>query len=137
MWGGLLASSCSEDGKDESNLMFVNLLRQLTRSQARIVKYACERAQKTVSYGLIWAPKDSLLLKRQELYDIAGVTDINQLDRELDHLRSLDLIAGGLSLSDSDVANISPRPLALHLYVRCQGSRAPPTEFFGLKEVAR
>ncbi|WP_236446840.1 hypothetical protein, partial [Pseudomonas syringae] len=32
LWGGLLASSCTESGSDESNLMFINLLSQLTSS---------------------------------------------------------------------------------------------------------
>jgi hypothetical protein len=29
MWGGLLASSCSPDGNDDSNLIFIGLLKQL------------------------------------------------------------------------------------------------------------
>jgi hypothetical protein len=33
MWAGLLASSCSSDGKDQSNLVFINLLEQMTSAQ--------------------------------------------------------------------------------------------------------
>src|SRR5947209_5743600 len=56
MWGGLLASSCTESGDDDSNLLFVNLLGGLTRMQAKVVKYACEQAKKIVlPNGLIQA----------------------------------------------------------------------------------
>src|SRR4030042_1403244 len=30
MWGGLLASSCTKDGADETNLIFVNILCQIS-----------------------------------------------------------------------------------------------------------
>ena len=46
MWAGLLASACTEDGKDDSNLLFMNLLSQLTGVQVAILKYGCEKAQK-------------------------------------------------------------------------------------------
>lgn len=136
LWGGLLTSSCSEDGRDESNLIFVNILRQLTSSEAKLLKYACERAQKEVLHGLIWVPEHTLICKREDLYEITGVTDIDRLDRELDHLRALDLIVGGFQVGHSNQANITPRPFALHMYVRCQGSRASPIQYFGLSQVA-
>ena len=46
LWAGLLASSCTEDGKDESNLIFINILAQLTSGQVALVKYACDHATK-------------------------------------------------------------------------------------------
>ena len=49
MWAGLLASSCCPDGRDESNLMFINLLGQLTSSQVRILRFACETANKILA----------------------------------------------------------------------------------------
>jgi len=49
MWAGLLASLCTEDGKDESNLIFVNLLAQLTSSEARLLNYLCENAEKVTN----------------------------------------------------------------------------------------
>jgi len=41
MWAGLLSSSCSESGDDDSNLLFVNLLSGMTKMQAKILRYAC------------------------------------------------------------------------------------------------
>jgi len=134
-WGGLLAASCTEDGRDESNLMFMHLLRDLTTSQARIVKHVCETASKYVfgPHRLIVVPThESVSLSVEEAFRIAGISDVQQLDRELDHLRALNLIDGGLDAFYSD-ADLRPTPLCLHLYVRCQGSRQSPADYFGLE----
>jgi hypothetical protein len=40
LWAGLLASSCTVDGSDDSNLIFVDTLSRLTLLQARILEYA-------------------------------------------------------------------------------------------------
>lgn len=49
MWARLLASSCTETGKDDSNLIFTNLLPQLTTSEARILNYSCEHTEKELT----------------------------------------------------------------------------------------
>jgi len=43
---GLLISSCGPDGKDETNLIFTNILAQLTHTEASILKYSCEKSQR-------------------------------------------------------------------------------------------
>jgi hypothetical protein len=48
MWGGLLATSCSESDADEGNLIFMTLLSQLTASQAKVLDYAAAKAQKQI-----------------------------------------------------------------------------------------
>ena len=37
MWAGLLVSSCSPGGQDDSNLIFINILSQLTVLEAKIL----------------------------------------------------------------------------------------------------
>lgn len=51
LWAGLLASSCTFDGKDDTNLTFVDLLSRLTASQVRVLNYMCEAARKEVLSG--------------------------------------------------------------------------------------
>jgi len=46
MWAGLFAASCSSSEQSDENLIFINLLKQLTIAQARILKYACENTKK-------------------------------------------------------------------------------------------
>jgi hypothetical protein len=138
MWAGLLASSCTPEGDDDSNLIFTNLLSGLTRLQARVLKYGCEASSKDFGHsGLIMASE--LRVTFAQLCEIAGEKDVQRLDRELDYLRSVSLLmeyTGGFDVMDSSTANIAPSALALHMYVRCQGSRDAPIDFFKLTQPA-
>jgi Abortive infection alpha len=129
MWGGLLASSCSPDGKDDSNLIFINLLSQLTTIQVRILNHACEKVEKSVTPTGLITPDSVLLIDIPTIKTIAGHDDIHRLDRELDHLRGLGLIKGGFN-SRIECVDITPNALALNLYVRCQGFGGSAVEFF-------
>lgn len=133
LWSGLLASSCSEDGKDESNLIFINILAQLTSSQGALINYACSNASKHAT-AAGWINCDEVLIvKINELERIMGIADFHQLDRELDHLRSLDLIFEGFVPEHTD-ANIAPTALCLQLFVRCQGYVGSPLDYFGIEK---
>lgn len=48
MWAGLIASSCTADGRDDLNLLFMNLLAQLSVPQVRILSYGCAHVAKFV-----------------------------------------------------------------------------------------
>jgi hypothetical protein len=130
LWAGLLASSCTTDGKDESNLIFANLLSQLTGLEANILAYGCQTAEKGVS-SAGWLFANELRVNVAELIRITGVDDLQRLDRELDHLRALELIVGGFDPDTLD-ADIQPTSLGLHLYARCNGHREDPSLFYGL-----
>jgi len=134
MWAGLLASSCTENGDDDSNLIFANLLSDLTKLQARVVKYACENAQKWAPHGLIQVNHLSITL--DDLCKLTGENDIHRLDRELDHLGAIGILhpkRSGL-VPGANLVNLTPTPLALYMYVRCEGSRLNPVEFFKISE---
>ena len=136
MWAGLLASSCTTTGDDQSNLLFMNTLSQMTPAQAKIVDYSCENSTKTTTKaGLIWS--NPLREPAERLMNISGIGDIHQLDRELDYLRRLDLIQFGISAHDQCTADelrpdVTPSAFALHLHVRCQGSRDSPVKYYGV-----
>jgi hypothetical protein len=133
MWAGLLSSSCTEDGDDDSNLIFVNMLGNFTKLQARVMKFACEEVKKTASpANLIQAGE--LNISFEKLCEIARESDLQRLDRELDHLRGMGLLEGGIDFDQRTIVDLSPTSLALHMYVRCQGSRLSPTEFFKLAQ---
>jgi hypothetical protein len=138
MWAGMFASSCSEDGRDDQNLIFVDLLKQLTSLEVRIIKYACEKSKKIIyKNGLVIA--DELQLTYDELTACTNVFDLHRLDRELDHLNSLDLIRGGFLIggystveSSENTARTTPSALALNLYVRCQGYSKSVAEYWAI-----
>jgi len=128
MWAGLLVSSCTPEGNDESNIIFTSLLSQMTAIQARILEYGCKTAEKYILKEGGVAAKQKLL-KLAEMRDITGIDDYHRLDRELDHLRSLGLITGGFD-GRTLIADITPSQLGLHMYVRCRGIYHPPIDYF-------
>ena len=131
MWAGLLASACNENGGDDSNVIFIGILRQLTALQVRILRFSIEQADKYVSKdGLPYAESDPYQIEKVK--EVCGLRDLIRIDRELDHLRSLELIRGGFEI-DSFIADLTPSPLALNLYVRADGFPGTPVEYWGLK----
>ena len=137
MWSGLLASSTSPDEQSEENLIFMNLLKQLSSLEVKVLRFAVEQAPKRASQHGLAIPEE-LLVQIDKLPELFGIQDLQRLDRELDHLRELGLIGfsgrgAGILLDDSNNAVLTPSPLALHLYVRAQGSRLSPTTYWNLK----
>jgi hypothetical protein len=132
-WAGLLASSCDESGEDDSNLMFVDLLSRLSATQVRILNFAVVHAGKTVSDAGLLMPQ-IFDVAQQELVALTDVTDLHRLDREVDHLVALGLLVTGLAgfQTRGTQVQLTPAPLALQMYVRCQGFRGDPVAFFGV-----
>lgn len=131
MWAGLLASSVDKNEGDDSNLIFIHILKSLTGLQCRLINYICKNS--IVIYdknGLIYTEK-GFEISMNKLFEIAGTNDINRLDREIDHLRALELLPSanlfsegyGFSINQEDFSriNLQPTPLALHLYSKVNG----------------
>lgn len=179
MWSGLLASSCTSDGGDESSLIFISVLGQITTAQARLLNHVCLAVDKKLTLdGLMYA--EDVMMSPDELVRIWDDADMHRIDRELDHLRMIGLIHGGFAFTTEETieserqwkeiqlrteqmklkielrakqvatpkeskeqkeitvevpplrAKVKPTPLGLHLFMRCQGHRGSPAEFFGL-----
>ncbi len=129
LWAGLLASSCTSNGKDESNLMFVNMLASLTSSQGKLIKHICENV-KVVSTKAGWIiSNDAYKLAIDQLQEIMEVIDIHLIDRELDHLRAVGLIENGFIVGQ-EKADVAPTALGLQFYCRCQGCIDSPIDFY-------
>jgi hypothetical protein len=135
LWAGLLSSSCTSDGDDDSNLVFVGLLDGLTKMQARLLKYACEQETKFEECGLIFARQFAIAL--DEVWKITGEKDFDRLDRELDNLRNRGLLTDASGIKLGSAVFLTPSPLGLHMYVRCQGSRSSPLDYFNCRNVAQ
>jgi hypothetical protein len=148
MWAGLLASSCSEGGEDDSNITFTNIMQQLTSVQAKILAHACKNAIKNEFYdGLVCSPNDAHYgISFDELVEIAGISDITRLSMELRQLLNLNLLRRTLATAyglmqtrpptkSSDKVHpigLEPTPLAFTFYARCNGSREMPSTFYGV-----
>jgi hypothetical protein len=128
MWAGLLASACTPDGNDESNLVFSDLVSHLSPAQARLFDWIARECPKFhdeagVVQGNHFHPETNPLLLR------AGIGDVNQLESELSRLFGFGLFhsaMGGTVLS----ACKGVSALGLNLYMRVQGGRGDPKAFF-------
>lgn len=136
-WGGILATSCTVDGRDRSSMAFVELFSQLTTFPVRILTVVCTRAIKVESESGSMTAKP-LACKIEEIALTTGSRG-RQTERDLERLSELGLIvksaSDSLSLLPSDEIYITPSALALELFARCNGHRRFLRKFY--ENVAR
>jgi len=132
-WAGLLATSCSIAAEDQFNMVFIDLLSQLTPVHARIFSAACARATTFQSeHGALGA--HSQICTAEEMIQIVGSSDLIKIDRDMEHLSELGLLvkrdkSSFFSLMDD--ANLTPTRLGLDLYARCNAHRGAAQEYYG------
>ena len=132
MWAGLFASSASSDGKDDSNIIFINILRQITVFQANILKYAFDNSKKVrLDNGLIVGSE--LCRSIDDIYKLFHLYDLNKIDRELDSLRSLGLIINGICFKDC-MADLSLTSFGIHFVNKCQGCKIEDLQLISEQE---
>lgn len=135
MWAGLVASSCTPGGDDESNLIFSDLISHFSPVQARLFDWIgnhCPRFHNElgVVQGDHFKPSVEALLQASQ------ITDVNQLESELSRLFGFGLFhqaMGGTVLG----ACKGLSSLALNFYMKVQGGRGDPKSYFrtSLKQV--
>jgi hypothetical protein len=150
MWAGLLASSCTAEGDDDSNLTHLNLLANMTRNQAKIIDWLAKQVPEDgwksnpfiIQNG--FKVSEYVEVDGKRLSEITGESDLVRLHSELVSLvKSLNLIECqplGMSNSRSTDSKeeqfgyrIRPSYWCLWFYIRCQGSRLSPAEYFSAK----
>ncbi|MGA7858749.1 MAG: PilZ domain-containing protein [Terracidiphilus sp.] len=134
LWAGLLAASCTNDENDASNIYFVDLFSKLAATHVRALASACKGAKKFVSSdGSICAKP--FVCTREEIIKITGWHDLVRIERDLAHMTDLGLLERNVksaSLAPLEDADISPSPLALRLFARCNGHQGSAQEFYGV-----
>ncbi len=134
LWAGLLTTSCSLGGRDESNLSFVNLLCQLTSSHVRILGVACTKATKFMA-GLERISSRPITLSGKQMSEITGSRDLIRIQRDLEYLSDLGLLntnSHTRAFTPVDGTEIAPTSLGLQLFARCSGHRGAAQEFYGV-----
>lgn len=131
-WGGLLATSCTPDGKDESNLHFAEILSQLPSIPIRILTVVCTRAIKFVSdTGLISAKP--LACDMAEIRAITGAKDF-QIKCDIERLATFGLIdknsARSPTMLSSEETLITPTSFGLSMFARCKGHPGEPHDYY-------
>ena len=133
-WAGLLAASCSSDGNDKSALAFVELLSQLKVLHMRILSAVSAKSAK-VSGGSGNMSSRPLKWNASELMKYSGSSDLIKLDRELNYMADIGIIAPrekSAFFQQMTDTTIALTDLGLQLYARCNGHRGTAQKFYGM-----
>jgi hypothetical protein len=137
LWGGIMASSCSNEEWDESSMSYIELMSQLNFVHIRVLAGACTKASKIIT-GPDRITSRPLAYSASDLMRISGSHDLIRIDRELEHLAELGLIEhrekSSFFTQISD-ARITPTFKGLELFARCNGQRVAK-RFYGLTQHA-
>jgi hypothetical protein len=129
MWAGLLASACSADGKDESNLVYSEAVSHFSPAQARLFDWIAANCPK-VHDSAGTASGDHFQPTTETLMQIGRVADFNQLESELGRLRSSGLFHNALMGGTAVTGCKGLSPFGLNLYMRVKGLRGDPKTIF-------
>jgi hypothetical protein len=131
LWSGLLATSCSADGREKTDTTLVDRFAQLAPVHVRIFKEACSKATKFVSETGTASAKP-LIYNFEALQKVAGSKSHAGIERDVHHLSSLDLLIEtvGSGLLQPEQIEITPSVLGLTMYARCNGHRGALEDFY-------
>lgn len=140
MWAELLLSSISLEGKDDSNVIYVNTLKQLSSIEVNILKYACQNSRR--NQGVAGTLRVYSSITEGDLISLTGISDPNQQAAIFNHLFSLQLFKNLDGFSDFNLSHyfldngdatfgtsLYPTLLALNLYFRCTGYKGSINDF--------
>ncbi|RAJ25009.1 Abi-alpha family protein [Pedobacter cryoconitis] len=133
MWAGLLVASANP-AADETNLLFTNILKNLTPTQAKMINNVCENC-KVFDYGesnsTLVGKKYILLV--DELCKLTGIDDVYQLHAEMSILKSNNLFGlktGAEANSEPQAIAFYPSLFLLNFYSKTQGYKGDLKNFY-------
>lgn len=131
-WAGILATSCTQEGSDESNMHLVKIMSEFATIHSRLFDAACTRCTK-----ILWEPGSisalPVVCSSEELIQIAGAHDLMKIDRNLLQLADLGLLEPrekSRFFVFTEDANLHPTSLGLEFYARCHGHRGEAHTFY-------
>ncbi|MET3879887.1 hypothetical protein [Chitinophaga sp. OAE865] len=138
LWAGLFVSSMSNNPIEE-NLIYSNLLKEITLHEARIIKFMCENCKVSFPNGnLPMTTGKSLYMK--EFFQFTGECDITYLESLITHINGLrlNIIKWGhtneifrYSKSEDDyVIHLIPSVFCLNLYLKCNGFKGTISDYY-------
>jgi hypothetical protein len=125
-WAGLLATSCTVEGQDESNLVFINLLSLFAPIHARVLSAACAKAMSVMARAEVASSPYLVASSAEEMSRLMGSTNLTKVHRSIAELSDLGLLEKSTKTSLHSVSNITrtkPTHLGLQMYARCNGER--------------
>ncbi len=123
LWAGLLATSSTIEGTDESNTVFVDLLENITHYQSRIFIAACTQAFELMS-GSGYPPPTRIIFTPEEMIRITGMYDLPRIAMYVAYLFNYGIIEKVFDFTSylpTESFDITPSRQALELFKRCKG----------------
>lgn len=128
LWAGLLATSCTVDGKDESNSEFAELLVNVTRSQCRILLAGCMKALEA-GPATSGAPSPRIIVTNEQMIRLTDMYDQTRNATDIAYLFTGGMIEKNFDFTSyvtTEIIDITPTPLGLELYKRGKGDCINP-----------
>jgi hypothetical protein len=128
MWAGLLASSCTSDGTDETSYLYTDLISRFSPVQARLFDWIAAQCPKVHDvHGVVQG--DHFNPAVEGLLTISRLSDVNELDSQLSVLFGLGLFHQAMGGSVLKACK-GLSSLGVSLYMRLQGVRGNPKTYF-------
>jgi len=128
LWVGLLATSCSLDGKDKSNKEFAELLVNVTRSQCRIFLCGCRKvleARRESGGG----GSTRVIVTPSQMIRLTDRHDMTRNATDVAHLFTQGILEKNFDFTSyipTEAIDITPSRLGLELYERGKGDCVDP-----------
>jgi hypothetical protein len=122
LWAGLLTSFCTAEGMDESNRAFVELLIQVTATQARVLCAGCRKARDLMA-GVEGEPWKEIIVTPKEMIEITGNYDLYRNATDVAYLFNFGLLEKVFDFTSylpKDSFEITPSSLGLELFRICR-----------------
>jgi hypothetical protein len=121
LWGGLLASSCNKDGDDLSNRDLVELLVEVTPSQAQILVEAC-RLVSGLTAGNGGSATRRIILSAEKMRGVTNMYDLYRNATDVAYLHMNGLIENNFDFSTHSTVtdfDITPTELGMRVFKAC------------------
>jgi hypothetical protein len=124
LWAGLLTSSCTVEGTDESNHSFAELLVHVTPTQGRILAAGCRKARSLMA-GVEGRLVKEIIITPEEMIQITGIYDLYRNATDVAYMFNsglLEKVFDFTSYLPKSSFNITPSKLSLELFRLCRCS---------------
>jgi hypothetical protein len=122
LWIGLFANSCALEGWDDSNMVFADMLINVTPAQATIFIEGCNRALASMR-DTDTAPRIRIVLSPKEITELINMYDLNRIATDVAYLYNLgvlDRLFDFTSYVETDHFDITPNSMGIDLFRRCR-----------------
>ncbi len=125
LWAGLLATSCTLEGQDESNREYINLLSKLSPLPTQILTMSCAKVMQAMTKSAAGSPP-RLACSAEEIARITRSNNLVKIYKSIGELSELGLVEKNPRSASPDnpaEAKAMPTKLGLEMFARCNGQR--------------